>query len=151
MDIFGSLGGMVNAAGGYILPFLFVLVIVIFVHEFGHFIVGHDRLGIGVVSNQSGLVVQSSKVAARVSRTPDGWSERVDLDVDGVAWEILQPEPLRILPTGHTPNRQQEGMVRRVGETRKPVRWQAWGETAHGTERQFRFDRLYRPLTDPVR
>jgi len=40
MDIFGSLGGMVNAAGGYILPFLFVLVIVIFVHEFGHFIVG---------------------------------------------------------------------------------------------------------------
>lgn len=119
--------------------------------EFGHFIVGHDRLGIGVVSNQSGLVVQSSKVAARVSRTPDGWSERVDLDVDGVAWEILQPESLRILPTGHTPNRQQEGMVRRVGETRKPVRWQAWGETAHGTERQFRFDPLYRPLTDPVR
>ena len=26
------------------------------------------------------------------------------------------------------------------------VRWQAWGETAHGTERQFRFDPLYRPL-----
>lgn len=114
--------------------------------EFGHFIVGHDRLGIGIVSNQDGLLVQSSTVAARITRNADGWSERVDLDVDGVAWEIIQPAELRILPTAHTPNRQQEGIVRRVGEQRKPVRWQAWGETAHGTERTFRFEQLYRPL-----
>lgn len=119
--------------------------------EFGHFIVGHDRLGIGVVSDQSGLVVQSSTVAARVTRTHDGWSERVDLDVDGQAWEIIQPEALRILPTAHTPNRQQEGIVRRVGETRRPVRWQAWGETAHGTERTYRFNPQYRPLSDKDR
>lgn len=114
--------------------------------EFGHFIVGHDRLGIGIVSNQKGLLVQSSNVSARVSRLPDGWSERVDLDVDGEAWEILQPSELRILPTAHTPNRQQEGIVRRVGETRKPVRWLAWGETAHGTERQLRYDQIFRPV-----
>lgn len=114
--------------------------------EFGHFIVGHDRLGIGIVSNQKGLLVQSSTVAAKVHRLADGWSRRVDLDVDGEAWEIIQPESLRILPTAHTPNRQQEGIVRRVGEQRKPVRWQAWGETAHGTERHTRFDQLYRRL-----
>ena len=114
--------------------------------EFGHFIVGHDRLGIGIVSNQNGLRVQSSTVAARVTREADGWSQRVDLDVDGDAWEIIQPADLRILPTAHTPNRQQEGMVRRVGETRRPVRWMAWGETAHGTERHCRFDQLYRPV-----
>lgn len=116
--------------------------------EFGHFIVGHDRLGIGIVSNQRGLLVQSSTVAANVTRQSDGWSERVDLDVDGEAWEILQPADLRILPTGHTPNRQQEGIVRRVGETRKPVRWMAWGETAHGTERRLRYDEAYRRLAD---
>ncbi|MBB4615067.1 hypothetical protein [Novosphingobium taihuense] len=114
--------------------------------EFGHFIVGHDRLGIGVVSNQNGLVVQSSTVSAKVSRATDGWSERVDLDVDGQAWEIIQPVDLRILPTAHTPNRQQEGMVRRVGETRKAVRWMAWGETAHGEERNLRYAPGYRPI-----
>jgi hypothetical protein len=114
--------------------------------EFGHFIVGHDRLGIGIVSNQKGLLVQSSTVAAKIHRLENGWSERVELDVDGEAWEVIQAEHLRILPTAHTPNRQQEGIIRRVGETRKPVRWLAWGETAHGSERHLRFDPLYRPL-----
>lgn len=112
--------------------------------QFGHFIVGHDRLGIGIVANTTGVLVNSSTVEARVARLPDGWSERVDLEVDGEAWEILQPEPLRILPTGHTPNRQQEGLCRRVGEKRKPVRWLAWGETAHGTHRLHRYAPLYR-------
>ncbi len=36
--------------------------------QFGHFIVGHDRLGIGVVANQSGVLVNSSTVNARVAR-----------------------------------------------------------------------------------
>jgi hypothetical protein len=114
--------------------------------QFGHFVVGHDRLGMGIVSNQHGLLVQSSTVDAIVTRSADGWSERVDLNVDGEAWEIVQPMDLRILPTGHTPNRQQEGMVRRVGEKRTPVRWMAWGETAHGTRRVQRFGQPYRPL-----
>ena len=117
--------------------------------EFGHFIVGHDRLGIGIVSNQNGLVVQSSTVSARVTRSADGyWSERVDLNVDGEAWEIIQPPEMRILPTSHTPNGQQEGLVRRVGETREPVHWMAWGETVpgHGNVRAHRYDALFRKL-----
>ena len=115
--------------------------------EFGHFIVGHDRLGIGIVSNQHGLVVQSSTVEARVTRSADGyWSDRVDLDVDGEAWEIIQPADLRILPTNYTPNGQQEGIARRVGETRTARHWMAWGETApgHGDARRLRFDPRYR-------
>lgn len=40
MTIFDTLAGWAGSAGGYILPFLFVLVIVIFIHEFGHYIVG---------------------------------------------------------------------------------------------------------------
>ncbi|GGH21852.1 zinc metalloprotease [Alsobacter metallidurans] len=40
MTIFETLAGWAGSAGGYILPFLFVLVIVIFIHEFGHYIVG---------------------------------------------------------------------------------------------------------------
>jgi hypothetical protein len=114
------------------------------VFEFGHFIVGHDRLGIGIVSNQERLLVNSTTVAARVTRDEDGWSTRVDLDVDGDAWEVLQPKSLRILPTAHTPNRQQEALIQRVGETRKPVRHMAWGETAHGSERRLRYGQIYR-------
>lgn len=113
--------------------------------EFGHFIVGHDRLGIGIVAGPDGLIVQSSTVKAKVTRSDDGWSERVDLDVDGQAWEIIQPRDLRILPTAHTPNRQQEGMIRRVGETRIPRNYMAWGETAHGTERHLRYLPQFRP------
>jgi hypothetical protein len=112
--------------------------------QYGHFIVGHDRLGIGIVSNQRGLIVQSSTVASRATHGTDGWSERVDLDVDGEAWEVIQPASLRILPTSHQPNPQQEGMIRRVGETRRPVRWMAWGETAHGSQRTLRYDQAYR-------
>jgi regulator of sigma E protease len=40
MDVVGALHGLVNMAGGYLVPFLFVLIVVVFVHEFGHFIVG---------------------------------------------------------------------------------------------------------------
>jgi hypothetical protein len=114
--------------------------------EFGHFIVGHDRLGIGIVAGPDGLIVQSSTVTAKVTRAADGWSERVDLDVDGQAWEVIQPRELRILPTAHTPNRQQEGMIRRVGEARIPRHYMAWGETAHGTERQRRYLPQFLPV-----
>ncbi|MHB2169210.1 RIP metalloprotease RseP [Alsobacter sp. R-9] len=40
MDILSAVGNLASLAGGYLLPFLFVLVVVIFVHEMGHFLVG---------------------------------------------------------------------------------------------------------------
>lgn len=39
MDIFGSVGAFGLGALGYILPFLFVLTVVVFFHELGHFVV----------------------------------------------------------------------------------------------------------------
>jgi regulator of sigma E protease len=38
-QIFSSLGGIGSSAAGYILPFLFVLTLVVFFHELGHFLV----------------------------------------------------------------------------------------------------------------
>ena len=40
MSVLDSLGGYIHSAGGYLLPFLFVLIIVVFIHELGHFLVG---------------------------------------------------------------------------------------------------------------
>ena len=40
MTVLDSLGGYIHSAGSYLLPFLFVLVIVVFIHELGHFLVG---------------------------------------------------------------------------------------------------------------
>lgn len=40
MELFGALGGMAHTVGGYVLPFLFVLFVVVFIHEMGHFLVG---------------------------------------------------------------------------------------------------------------
>src|SRR5215216_829129 len=39
MDFFELLGGFGSTAAGYIIPFLFVLTIVVFFHELGHFLV----------------------------------------------------------------------------------------------------------------
>ena len=38
-QLFSSLEGFGSSAAGYILPFLFVLTIVVFFHELGHFLV----------------------------------------------------------------------------------------------------------------
>jgi regulator of sigma E protease len=47
MDILSSLGAQVWSLLGYVVPFLFVLTIVVFVHEYGHYWVGR-RCGVGV-------------------------------------------------------------------------------------------------------
>jgi regulator of sigma E protease len=39
MDLLASLGSFGESAGGYIIPFLFVLTVVVFFHELGHFLV----------------------------------------------------------------------------------------------------------------
>ena len=112
--------------------------------QFGHFIVGHDRLGIGVVANQSGVLVNSSTVNARVARRPDGWSDRVDLDVDGghvgdraagVAAHSADGAHAQPPAGGHLP------ACRREAQGRALV---GLGETAHGTHREHRYAPLYR-------
>ncbi|GFO81176.1 MAG: hypothetical protein A49_08030 [Methyloceanibacter sp.] len=47
MDIFTSLAGFGGSFLGYLIPFLFVLTVVVFVHEMGHFLVAR-WCGVGV-------------------------------------------------------------------------------------------------------
>jgi regulator of sigma E protease len=54
MDLFSAMGAFANTAGGYVLPFLFVLFVVVFIHEMGHFLVGR-WCGIKVVAFSIGF------------------------------------------------------------------------------------------------
>ncbi len=47
MEAFGFLENFGSTAAGYVVPFLFVLTLVVFVHEFGHFLVAR-WCGVGV-------------------------------------------------------------------------------------------------------
>jgi hypothetical protein len=65
---------------------------------------------------------------AVVTRASDGyWHDGIAYTVDGVGW-VCEPDPDgRMLGLGHIPNPQQEGRMHRVGDTRKPDVWMAWG------------------------
>jgi hypothetical protein len=83
-----------------------------------------------MIADESGRVRVARDVTAKVERDRDGyWFERVALDVDGEPWEIVADPRGRMADLGPIPNPQQEALVRRVGETRTPVKWMAWGET----------------------
>jgi regulator of sigma E protease len=71
MDLFGTLGSLATSAGGYIVPFLFVLILVVFVHEFGHYIVGR-WCGIRVLAFSIGFGPEVF-----------GWTDRA-----GIRWRI---------------------------------------------------------------
>lgn len=107
--------------------------------EGGHFIVGHDRLGFGVMTDGTN-VWASQDVDVRVHRKPDSpFAEHINLTFDGQMWEFL-PHPKGEMPdmlAQHPPTPQQEGRWRRVGDTREPDVWFAWGETEpnHGSFR----------------
>lgn len=54
MELFGSIGGAATSLLGYLVPFLFVLTVVVFVHELGHFLVGR-WCGVGVTAFSIGF------------------------------------------------------------------------------------------------
>jgi regulator of sigma E protease len=54
MDIMGTLGAFGGNVAGYIVPFLFVLTIVVFFHELGHFLVAR-RCGVKVLTFSIGF------------------------------------------------------------------------------------------------
>ena len=72
---------------------------------------------------------------------PEGsgpWPARIDLTVDGRAWEFIPDARGRMVDLMPIPNPQIEGRWREVGDTREPAHWFAWGEIAsgHGTSRR---------------
>jgi len=98
--------------------------------EFGHFLANDGAFSVGLIADGSGRVRVARDVSAKVVRDGDGyWFERIALDVDGEPWEIVADPRGRMADLGPIPNPQQEALVRRVGETRTPVTWMAWGET----------------------
>lgn len=103
--------------------------------ECGHFIGGNDRAGFGMAAQGDKITLLTSAVTAEVNRASDGyWHDGIRLDANGEAWEIVADPRGRQVDMNQLANPQQEGLVRRVGETRKPVAWFAWGETSpsHG-------------------
>lgn len=103
--------------------------------EAGHYIVGNDRAGFFMVTDGKKVLKRTSDARGEVIRAADGlWHEGIRIEADGERWEMVTEPRLRLLGTAKMPNPQQEGRVQRVGETRKPVAWFAWGESAptHG-------------------
>ncbi|WP_192876315.1 hypothetical protein [Rhizorhabdus dicambivorans] len=102
-------------------------------YDSGHFVLGTERVGFALFTNQRGETNLSTKVSGSVKLIPgDIWPETIQLDVDGEKWEFL-PDPKGRMPDllygkiqSITP--QNEGRWQRVGERRTPAVWFAWGE-----------------------
>jgi hypothetical protein len=110
--------------------------------EVGHFLGGNDRAGFGMATDGKKLNLLTSDVIAEVRRDAGGyWHDGIRIDANGEAWEIIADPRGRQIDMMKLANPQQEGLVRRVGETRQPVAWFAWGESApkHGSRGHNRY------------
>lgn len=99
----------------------------------GSFMVGHDNLGYAILTNESGEVRCTTRVEGEVEHLPGSYFARhatVTLE-SGEQWEFVpDPKGHMIDFVGGFPiTAQQEGRWRRVGDTREPDRWMAWGES----------------------
>lgn len=107
----------------------------------GTFLVGHENLGFAFLTNERGESRTTTDIEALVTHKEGSpFSETVRVVIEGrEEWEFL-PDPKGQMVDflgGHVPTAQQEGRWRRVGDTRVPDRWFAWGETdrRNGTAR----------------
>ena len=110
----------------------------------GSFMVGHERLGYAILMNESGEVRSTTRLEGQVSHLPGSYfaAEAVVTLENGEQWEFL-PDPkghMTDFVGGFPITAQQEGRWRRVGDTREPDRWMAWGESdrRNGTARNVR-------------
>lgn len=104
--------------------------------EAGHFLIGNDLMGFGILTDEKGNVRFSYDVDCRMTFGEDNyWSTDLRAEVFGEEWEFL-PDPRGRMPElGPIPNPQYDGRWRKVGDQREPDVWFAWGEAAaaHGT------------------
>lgn len=99
----------------------------------GSFMVGHDNLGYAILMNQSGVARTTNAIEGLV-RHQDGSYFAADARVvleGGEEWEFVPDArgEMRDFVGGFPITAQQEGRWRKVGDTREPDRWMAWGET----------------------
>ena len=99
----------------------------------GSLMVGHDNLGYAILMNETGEVRCTTSIEGKVTHKPDSYfaSEVVVTLEGGEQWEFLPDEKGEMIDFvgGFPITAQQEGRWRRVGDTRIPDRWMAWGES----------------------
>jgi hypothetical protein len=101
--------------------------------DVGSFMVGHQNLGYALLQNEKGEVRTTTKIEGVARHRPGSYfadDVRIVLE-DNEEWEFL-PDPkgeMIDFVGGFVVTAQQEGRWRRVGDTREPSHWFAWGET----------------------
>jgi hypothetical protein len=94
----------------------------------GHFMLGNKRFGFAIVTDENGTVRCTTNVDGEVTFDDDYWQTGARFWMGDVEYEFL-PNPRGRMPDlGPIPNPQVEGRWRRVGDTREPDVWFAWGE-----------------------
>lgn len=103
----------------------------------GHFVLGTDRIGFALLTNERGELTLDTDVTGQVDLiSGDIWPKGITVKTSkGVTWEFL-PDPKGRMPdmlhstetVAFTP--QTEGRWRRAGDRRTPAVWFAWGEVA---------------------
>lgn len=99
----------------------------------GSLMVGHDHLGYAILMNEKGEVRTTTDIEAKtVHKEGSYFLESARIVLEGEEeWEFLPDEKGEMIDFigGFVRTAQQEGRWRRVGDTREPDRWNAWGET----------------------
>ncbi len=101
----------------------------------GHFMLGHDGLGMLLLCDQDGQVRRTTDVDGHVELdSSETWPVHIEVHAPGEDWEFLPDPQGRMVDFMPMPNPQAEGRWRRVGDTREPAHWFAYGEVApsHG-------------------
>lgn len=102
-------------------------------YDVGSVQVGHDNLGFAILMNEKGETRTTTDIEGTVQhRNGSYFCDSAKIVLDGKEeWEFL-PDPKGDMVDfvgGFPITAQQEGRWRRVGDTREPDRWYAWGET----------------------
>jgi hypothetical protein len=104
-------------------------------YDCGHFVLGTDRVGFGLYTNEKQEVTMVTDVSGDIVIDPKGtWPSRITVKAGHDNWEFLpdlrgrMPDMLGGSSQSWTP--QNEGRWRKVGDKREPDVWFAWGEVA---------------------
>jgi hypothetical protein len=99
----------------------------------GHFLLGNDQFGFAILTNEHGQVRFTYDVTGEVNFGREGyWQEGIKYSAFGEQWEFTPDPRGRLVGLGTLKNPQVDGRWKRVGDTREPEVWFAWGEAAPG-------------------